>query len=71
MRRELIGGILETERLATPANLVCWLMVAGAVTVTHDWAAFLLPLGFRLVAMIGTRTTFARMRRTLAKGEPL
>lgn len=68
IRREILQGIVDVERRAVLANLICWLVVALAAATLPNAALYIAPLAFRLLAMVGTRATFSRVRRRLSAG---
>lgn len=66
--RQILVGIVEVEQHTTPANLLCWLVVAVAAAMLPFREAFVLPLLARLVLAINTKLTFTAMRRQLESG---
>lgn len=66
VRRAILQGLVDTEQRAVLSNLLAWLVTAGAAVYLPTAKFFVFPLIFRLVAMAGTRTAFARMRAALA-----
>ena len=67
--REILSGILDVERRAVFANLICWGVVAAAAATLPNAGMYVLPLAFRLVAMAGTRAAFAKVRKCIAESK--
>ena len=71
VKREILKGIVDTEKRSIFANLSCWFVTAVAACFLPTAAYFIFPLVFRLIAMVGTRTAFARMRAALSDERPV
>ncbi|UYH53814.1 GGDEF domain-containing protein [Qipengyuania sp. SS22] len=65
VQRAVLKSLVDTEQRSVIANLSCWVVTAIAAIFLPTAIYFLFPLIFRLVAMVGTRTTFARLRSAL------
>lgn len=65
VRRAILKGLVDTEQRSVIANLSCWFVTAGAAFFLPNASYFILPLLFRLLAMVGTRAGFANMRSAL------
>lgn len=65
--REMLHAVLEVEDRAISANVLSWIVVALAATMLPNAAAFVLPLSFRLFAMLLARAAFRRLRDRLAQ----
>lgn len=67
IKREILLGIVEVEERSILANVICWTVIVLAAMTLPNATLFLAPLLFRLVAMVGTRSTFAKLRKCLAR----
>lgn len=65
VERAVLQGVVDTEKRTVIANLFCWAVMAVAAIFLPTSGYFVLPFLFRLVAMAGTRTAFARTRAAL------
>ncbi|MEX0343200.1 MAG: diguanylate cyclase [Erythrobacter sp.] len=71
VKRAILRGIVDTEKRSVIANIFCWFVTAVAACFLPNASLFILPLAFRLLAMVGTRTGFARVRAALSDERPL
>lgn len=71
IRREILQGIVDVERGAALANLVCWSVVALAAATLPNAMLYIAPLGLRLLAMVGTRSAFSKLRDRMAHSQSL
>lgn len=66
--REFLQGIVDTEKRAIAANLLCLALIAISAMRMPNAADYSLALIFRVIAVAGTRAGFARMRAALESG---
>ena len=71
VQRAILKALVDTEQRSVLANMSCWIVTAIAAIFLPSAIYFLFPLIFRLVAMVGTRTTFARLRSALEEDRPI
>jgi len=71
VERAVLKGLVDTEQRSVIANLSCWAVTAVAAIFLPTAIYFLFPLIFRLIAMVGTRTAFARLRAALKDDRPI
>jgi diguanylate cyclase (GGDEF)-like protein len=65
VKRAILKGLVDTEQRSVIANLTCWFITAGSAYFLPNASYLILPLIFRLLAMVGTRAGFAKMRSAL------
>ena len=71
VQRAILKALVDTEQRSVLANMSCWIVTAIAAIFLPTAIYFVFPLIFRLVAMVGTRTTFARLRAALEEDRPI
>lgn len=71
VRHEILQGIVDVERGAALANLICWLVVALAAATLPNAVFYIAPLALRLLAMVGTRSAFSKLRNRMAHSQSL
>ena len=69
VKRAILQALVDTEKRSVLANMLCWIMAAGAAVFLPTAQYYVIPLAFRLLAMVGTRTAFARLRASLKRND--